>query len=217
MGQRQNELEFSFPWDNFPHPAFCPVIWAFWPAVATSAEFPGGIAGVQRPANENPIAWSTRSHDGSTATSAMKQHSFMSAVRSRKRFAGPNTVQLTFVVRQAPKWARQARAGFLPGAVRTDQSDDCGRPTILRVARSSANVGAVFFFVRSFASMRRGHMILILSFVVACRGAAAAGCVKPPGVCANNSCEENPRRLMTARICGQSSLRNRSRSPSCEE
>src|SRR5258708_25375957 len=122
-----------------------------------------------------------------------------------KRFAAQYG-QMTFIIGEPQNGAQSA--GFA-GAVGTDESDDTARLDIEGGA-VHRNGSAVFF--RQVSSFdERSHSNSHSSVGKLPRGGGAGW--ERAGACANNSSEENPSRLMTARICGHSSFKKRSRSP----
>src|ERR1700722_10426421 len=113
---------------------------------------------------------------------------------------------MTFVMRKSQNGAQGAG---LARAVGTDESDDAACLD-LEVGAIQRDVRAVF--LRQISSFdERSHNNSHSSVGKLPRG-GGAGWVSA-GVCANNSSDEKPSRLMMARICGQSSFKKRSRSP----
>ncbi len=92
-----------------------PVIWVFARNPVARSRRNRGCT----PATKS-MAWSTRSHAGSTATSAMKQASLHERRAFAKRFASQHC-QLPFVAGQPQDGAQ---SGGLTGAIGTDESDD---------------------------------------------------------------------------------------------
>src|SRR5258708_12236805 len=102
-----------------------------------------------------------------------------------------------------------AQSGGLAGAVRTDEADDAAG-LHGEIGAIQRDMRAILFCEISSFDERR-HDDSQSSLASPPRG-GGAGWVTA-GVCANNSCAENPSLWMTARICGHSSCRNLSRSP----